>query len=268
MSQGSSTTMVAVENLLQNPQTAENLDKLLSRTDELLAVLDMLESFLKRGPEYANNINALVAQLRKLGVGSNEIVDLEKNLDRLKFLAQSESLQKLEARVTDPKIADSILSLLENLPEITQSIDMLVAALKRGPEYADNVNGLLQKLRHSLDESGASLKENLQSLNLPALRNAAISLSNVMQMPEMQRMLNSQIFGNEAITLVDTAAKAAIDASIEARQSKQKIGIFAMLGMLKDPDIQTTLRFAFGFAKKFGRELSQDARAIDSKKPD
>ena len=267
MSVGNS-ALVSVEQKLQDPRTEESLSRLLARTDEILALLDMVEGTFKRGPEYADNVNSLIQQLRKLGVGDGSFDHLAVSLQRLKKLSQSESLHKLETRVTDEKTVDAIIHLLDNIGEISSLMDMLLAALRRGPEFADNVNGLVQKFREGAGETVLSVGEQVRALNLPALRNTAMQLNAIIQSPQMQNLLASEIFGVDSITLVDRVARVAVEASIEARKPAPKIGIIAMFQMLGDPDIQTALRFAFGFAKKLGRELSQDARAIDSKKSD
>lgn len=267
MSLGNS-ALISVEQKFLEPSTAENLSKLLARTDEIIALLDMVEGALKRGPEYADNVNSLVSQLRELGVGDGSLEDLSRSLARLKKLSQSECLQQLETKVTDEKTVKSIIHLLDNLGEISSLMDLLLAALRRGPEYADNVNGLVQKFREGAESSMLSLGEQVKALNLPALRNTAMQLNDIIQSPQMQNLLASEIFGVESITLVDRVARVAVEASLEARKPGPRIGIITMFQMLGDPDIQTALRFAFGFAKKLGRELGQDARAIDRKKSD
>lgn len=267
MSVGNS-AVTAVEQKLADPETTQKLAKLLERSDEIIALIDMIEGTLKRGPEYADNINSLVRQLRELGVGDGGLEHLSASLSRLKKLSESPSLIKLEAKVTDEKTVDSMLKLLDNLGEISSLMDMLLAALRRGPEYADNVNGLLQKFREGAGDAVITISEEVRSLNLPALRNTALQLNAIIQSPQMQNLLASEIFGVDSITLVDRVARVAVEASIEARKPGPKIGIITMFMYLNDPDIQTALRFAFGFAKKLGRELAQDARVIDRKKSD
>lgn len=253
---------------LADPETAAKLARLLERSDEIIALLDMIEGTLKRGPEYADNINSLVRQLRALDVGSGGIEHLCDSLSRLKRLSESPALKKLEDKFTDEKSVEAMLSLLNNLGEISALMEMLVSALQRGPEYADNINGLLKRFRESSSDTLTSLGTEIRSLNLPALRNTALQLTALIQSQQMQSLLASEIFGVDSIALVDRFARVAREASVEARIPGPRIGIFAIFKYLSDPDIQTTLRFLFGFAKKLGRELSQDARAIDSKKPD
>ena len=268
MPASNSPSAASVERVLDNPKSAEELAKLLNRSDDLLMLLDMVEGTLKRGPEYAENINSLVEQLRKFNNDTDCMDELSSNIVRLRNLSESESLKRIEAKVTDEKTAEAIVHLLDNLYEISMLVDMLVAGLKRGPEYADNINDLIAKLREGITETSAILKKEFEGLNLPALKKTALKLSAIVESPHIQNLMDSEIFGADSVGLVDRMAKVAVEAARDARQSREKIGFFDIFRMMGDPDVQTTLRFAFGFAKKFGRELSLDARAIDSKKSD
>lgn len=226
----------------------------------------MVEGTLKRGPEYADNVNSLVRQLRQLGVGDGSLEQLSTSLARLKKLSQSECLHKLETKVTDEKTVESIIHLLDNLGEISSLMDMLLAALRRGPEYADNVNGLVQKFREGAGGTMLSLGEQVKALNLPALRNTAVQLNDIIQSPQMQNLLASEIFGVDSITLVDRVARVAVEASLEARKPGPRIGIIAMFQMLGDPDIQTALRFAFWFRQEIRKGIR--ARCTSYRSPE
>lgn len=166
----------------------------------------------------------------------------------------------LEEKILDENTAGSILELLNHLDELSDLVNMVLQALKRGPEYADNLNGLLQKLRAAATASGDSIEAQIKAIDLPTLRNTAFQLTQIIQSPQMQNLLASEIFGKESVELVDRVAKIAVQSSIEAKQPGKRIGVFDLLRALKDPDIQTTLRFALGFAKKLGRELSEEER--------
>lgn len=50
---------------LSDPQTIEHLVRLLDKLEHVTFLLDMLESFLRRGPEIADSVNDLVVQIRQ-----------------------------------------------------------------------------------------------------------------------------------------------------------------------------------------------------------
>lgn len=255
----SDSTLVCVEEKLQDAATSQNLSRLLDRLDEVLALLDLVGEGLKRGPEYADNINGLVSKVRDLS-HQGGLEELAQTVRRLERISRSKSLLMLEEKILDENIADSILELLNHLDEVSDLVTMVLQALKRGPEYADNLNGLLQKLRAAAVSSGDSLEAQIKAIDLPTLRNTAFQLTQIIQSPQMQNLLASEIFGKESVELVDRVAKIAVQSSIEAKQPGKRIGIFDLFRALNDPDIQTTLRFALGFAKKLGRELSEQER--------
>ncbi|MDI3256867.1 MAG: DUF1641 domain-containing protein [Kyrpidia sp.] len=49
---------------LSDPHTMEQLIRLLDKLDQVVFLLDMMEEFLRRGPEFADSINDLVVALR------------------------------------------------------------------------------------------------------------------------------------------------------------------------------------------------------------
>jgi uncharacterized protein YjgD (DUF1641 family) len=50
---------------LSDPQTVDNLVRLLDKLENVTFFLDMLENFLRRGPEIADSVNDLVVQIRE-----------------------------------------------------------------------------------------------------------------------------------------------------------------------------------------------------------
>lgn len=83
---------------LAEPRTMEQLLRLLDKLDQLLFLLEMVEQFLRRGPEIADTINETVITLRKnLGAGEGRAPweDLSRAASRFRELMESPQVQAL-----------------------------------------------------------------------------------------------------------------------------------------------------------------------------
>ncbi|SIS81213.1 DUF1641 domain-containing protein [Alicyclobacillus vulcanalis] len=58
--------------------------------------------------------------------------------------------------------------------------------------------------------------------------------------------------------LVDGAAAGLADAQKQAEGSAKSLGIFELLGLLKDPDVAYAIRFCVGFLSGLGKSLRQE----------
>lgn len=83
---------------LAEPRTMELLLRLLDKLDQLVFLLDMVEQFLRRGPDIADSINETIITLRKnLGAGQSRAPweDLSGALSRLREVIESPQVQAL-----------------------------------------------------------------------------------------------------------------------------------------------------------------------------
>ena len=91
---------------LTEPRTLELLSQLLDRLEDVVYLLDVLEQFLRRGPEVAEAVNEGVDLLRKGLAGmakSNDWPNLLSTLQRLRQVVESPQVQALfREGVLDP----------------------------------------------------------------------------------------------------------------------------------------------------------------------
>ncbi|QIA27592.1 DUF1641 domain-containing protein [Thermaerobacter sp. PB12/4term] len=83
---------------LADPRTMELLLRLLDKLDQLVFLLEMVEQFLRRGPEIADSINETIITLRKnLGAGQARAPweDLSSALSGVKEVIESPQVQAL-----------------------------------------------------------------------------------------------------------------------------------------------------------------------------
>lgn len=240
-------------------ESRERLTALLERGPEIEYVLDTFGSMLKRGPDIADNVNRAIGDVRERVGGETGGVDrLMRTVSQLERLSESASFQLLLERLQDPATAGSLESLIDRLDRIASMMDGIERLLARSPQMADNVNGLVQQLRDMNTGSRASqaIRE-LGTIDPRQLVKLLNDLFVVVESPQTRALLRSSVFLDQSVTLVDEAAKSAVEATADAEKRGGAITLFGLLGMLKDPDVQRTLQFGLGFARRFGEKIAR-----------
>lgn len=160
------------------------------------------------------------------------------------------STDPLAAMLADPEIRESLAVIVANAPALAALASMSSALLQRGPEIADNVNGLVEQLRSS-DESDAS----------GPLRDAVTALSELAPLTPLLAerkdtiagFLDSPILRPEIIDVVGNLGEAALEADKQTKGRQVDAGgVFSLVKQLKNADVQETLSFLIAFAKVFG----------------
>lgn len=109
---------------LTEPRTLELLNRLLDRLEDVVYLLDVLEQFLRRGPEIAEAVNEGVALLRKGLAGTampNGWTDLLNALRRLRQVVESPQVQALfREAVLDPRAVAVVGKMAQAMIEASQ----------------------------------------------------------------------------------------------------------------------------------------------------
>lgn len=159
------------------------------------------------------------------------------------------STDPLAAMLADPEIRESLAVIVANAPALAALASMSTALLQRGPELADNVNGLVEQLRSSDAEDPGDL------------RNAVTALSELAPLTPLLAerkdtiagFLDSPILRPEIIDVVGNLGEAALEADRQTRGRQVDAGgVFSLVKQLKNPDVQETISFLLAFAKVFG----------------
>lgn len=151
------------------------------------------------------------------------------------------STDPLAAMLQDPEVRQSLAVLAANAPTLAALAAMASGLLQRGPELADNVNGLVRQLR---EESGGG----------PGIGGVVPLASALASRTEpIANLLDSAVLQPEVVDVIGRLGSAAAAADAATRGRSVSVGgLFAILGQLKDPQVQETLAFLFEFAKVFG----------------
>jgi uncharacterized protein YjgD (DUF1641 family) len=239
--------------------TIDGLKRLASRSDEIVALLDMVGAGLRRGPEIADNINGLVQIARDAagGATTGRAAELSSALGRLRALVESDSFRAIETSLQDPKTGASLVKVIERAPDLVSLIDILDRFIQRGPEFADNVNSLVgigRGLKMPLNLP--DFLEALGKLDYVGLVELTRTLYPILASPQVQTLLTrTNILSEETLALVNAAAASALDAQKQETKLDAKAGALGALRGLNDPDVQRTVAFGLDFAKRFGQTL-------------
>lgn len=145
--------------------------------------------------------------------------------------------------LADPEIRQSLAVIVANAPTLAALAAMTSGLLQRGPEIADNINGLVRDIRGSGGE-GESVIGGVLPL-ATALGKRADNITT---------LLDSAVLQPDVVEIIGRLGAAAQAADAKTAGKTASVGgIFAILGKLKDPNVQETLAFLFAFADVFGQ---------------
>ena len=235
---------------------------MLERGPEIEYLLDTFGALLKRGPDIADNVNRAIGEVRtKAGGEGGGVERLTRTIAQLERLSESASFGVLLDRLQDPATAASLDALIDQMSRITAMMSAIERLLVRAPQFADNVNGIVQQLRdQNTGRTSDAIKE-LGSIDPRKLVQLLNDLFVVVNSPQTRALLRSSVFLDQSVTLVDEAAKSAVEATADTASTHRTTSVFGLLGVLKDPDVQRVVQFGIAFAKRFGRKLGASPHA-------
>jgi uncharacterized protein YjgD (DUF1641 family) len=237
-------------------ESRERLTLLLERGPEIEYLLDTLGALLKRGPDIADNLNRAFGDVReRVGGEAGGIDRLLQTVERLERLSESPSFQVVLERLQDPQTAGSLEGLIERLDRITAMLEAVERLLVRAPQFADNLNTLVQQLRDKNTGRAVEAIRELGTIDPRQLVQLLNDLFAVVESPQTRALLRSSVFLDRSVALVDEAAKSAVEATGDAASFRRTTSLFGLIGALKDPDVQRALQFGLAFARRFGQKI-------------
>ncbi|MEM7734402.1 MAG: DUF1641 domain-containing protein [Deinococcota bacterium] len=163
-------------------------------------------------------------------------------------VGHSQEQDYLQERLADPKTVAALTALVDKLPDLKVLLDMLTGLLQRGPEMADTINEGVEQFRELTPEQ--------PPVNIAGLLATVVKFQTIIDSPETQALLDSDIFKPKTISVVNKAADALID-SIDNYDPEKKVGLLGLVAVLTDPDVKRAINFLTSFLKQFGKELAK-----------
>ncbi len=272
---------------LNDPDTAESLLRILDKLDVIALSIDSVDGFLQRGDEIIENVVEGVAELKD--VVPADTVDVQQTVNTLsdtvptliEALPQlTQALPRLLAlaeKINDPDTAQALDQIMNHLDFVAFSLDAADGFLQRSEivieSLADGVQdirtlapadepNLIKTLTETLPQLTASLPQLVEILPqltaiLPSLSGVLSELQTILESEEFDALMRSGVFSPKTVGIVGEAGNALVD-SYEAHQTTPKsVGMFGVLGAMRDPDVQRALGFFVEFGKRFGQKMNQ-----------
>lgn len=220
----SSNGTVALEERLNNPDTARALNRLLDRLDTIEATVDQLDAMMTQGPALAAMMTDMADDVYQNAESTG--VDLDERLHLALQLAE---------RLTAPRTVEVLTKLTNRMDELEQ----FIALTDQAPGFVSMMTDILDDAYRSAEAAGHD-PERL------ARRSAAGFTS----------LVESGVLDPEAIEVVGTAGDALAACRAECGSKPPEVGVFGLLRALRDPDTRRALGFLTTFGKHFGQKLN------------
>lgn len=163
------------------------------------------------------------------------------------------SLADLLVRLTEPQTLSALGTLIDRLPQLAQFASMLDAA----PDLLATFGDVLDDFQKSAERDGIDVEKGLING-----MHAALWFGNHLDKEDLSRIgevLKSDILSPHALKTVGDIAKALATAQRQSCDSttKSQVGLFGLIGLMRNPDIQRSVAFAAKLGECFGKGLQE-----------
>lgn len=259
-------------NRLDDERTVAALERLLDNAELLAFSATALDGFIKRGDQIADNLGQSVAELKQIapdggdsGAFIAQVPKMARAGAQLAEVAERPAVQRLLnsgliEKLGDPKTLTAINSLLQHVELLAFLGEAAEGFLQRGDTVIEAVAESVSDLRTvSRGSDLAKALPTLQKIAKVALEKHTLEAI-VLVADAALPVVESGLLDPELVRSVADAGATLAESYEEARAEKPKpMGPLALVGALRDPDVQRTMGFAIAVAKKFGaRTRAQD----------
>ncbi len=266
----------ALRDRLNAPRTIESLTRLLDRLDTMAFSLEALDGFLQRGDVIAENMAESVEELRASSKCRERAEQLAHDLPRMvttgRQLAETATHADLQTlaesgvleRLTEPETLATINRLLDALPLLTFMAAALDEFLRRGDTVADSIADGVRELREGSEGlDAASIGKIVRTVQqLVDVGRDLIDEGVIVEgLPKVvtagTEMIDAGMLDHEVVRTLGQLGKAAVDSYHEAmsRPIEPVGGLWGLLRLSKDPEIQKVIGLAAAIAKSFARKV-------------
>ena len=228
----------ALVDRLNDPGTAEVLHRLLDHAESL---------------DHALSVASELPNLLAVAVDFFDAISRKASQDGIDIEERATSLLKLLVQVTEPANMQAIERLVSRLPK-----------LEEGSALLDELPNLLATAMDVFDEWASDVKA--EDIDLEqSLRqglHAALYLGGQIRREELDRigfLLKSDVMSENSVATVGMAGSALSSCHQGTCEHPvpKRVGLFGLLGAIRDPNTQRALSFGLQFAKCFGGVLEE-----------
>ncbi len=234
-----------METTLQRPSLVDRLND--PRIAEVLhRLLDHAESF-----DQALSLASELPNLLAIAVDFFDAVSRKASQDGIDIEKRATSLVKLLTQVTEPSNMRAIEQLVSQLPRLAQGSQLLDEL----PNLVATAVDVFDEWATQVKSDGIDLEQSLrQGLH------AALYLGGQIRKEELDRigyLLKSDVMSENSVATVGMAGSALSSCHQGTCEHPvpKRVGLFGLLGAIRDPNTQRALSFGLQFAKCFGGVL-------------
>lgn len=263
---------------LSEPATVAALNRILDNVELIAFAVTAADQFLRRSETVADNMAGGLADLRAVAPAESgqalqslfqllpllpKLVDLT---TQLVALAETAEMQKTLSMLGDPEFQRGIQQLTAHMDLIVFAISALDGFLRRSETLIDNVSGGIAEFKQitppaALDNLAQVLPELLAATPqwvamLPTLQDVVFRLQPMLDSPEFKALLTSGVFSPKTLNIIGEAGNALVESYEAHQQEPKRVGIWGLIRLTSDPDIQRALGFLADFGRRFGQKLS------------
>lgn len=242
---------VALERLMQDPETAASVAEFLRKLPELNAAVDVLRDFVHSSSRLADNAADIVQTARTAAAAEGASMERMESLMRAAGTG-TRLLEEMAEPLGDPETVTSLRELVEMVPKLVAVLDILEQFVSGSSRFAENLNDIVLTARKAAEKAWPELGDRQSLLDLPG------ELLQVVESPALRRLLVSRVLSDEALDVMDQVADATIEAHRESVTADARVGRFAAFKALGDPDVQRGLALTLGLAKSLGRRMHEE----------
>jgi uncharacterized protein YjgD (DUF1641 family) len=261
---------------LNERSTAEAINSILDNIELIAFSVKAVDGFLRRSEAVAENVAESVAEMKGAVPNSvNLLVLLPRILEmlpqmldlveRLTQLSKTPEFQRLLDIFSNPTTLNAITSIMSNIELLSMMVNSLDSFLRRSETIMDNVASSISDVTKGAPAADFAqtvemLPKLLQVLprlvdTVPQLIEVGERLQPLLDSPEFDALTRSGIFAPKTVMVVGRAGDALVSSYDQHHQNPKSVGLFGLLGVLRDPDVQRALGFAAQFGKQFGKKI-------------
>lgn len=161
------------------------------------------------------------------------------------------SLLGLLVQVTEPENMKAFQTLIGRLPQLAE----LAKLADEVPNLIAAFGDVFDDFQQRCEAEGVNLECSMvNGLHAALWLGCQIDKQDLSRLGEL---LKSDILSHESIVVIGNAANALTAAQKESASDaeKQRIGMFGLMGVLRNPEVQKAVAFAAKFGEKFGKNM-------------
>lgn len=239
---------------LDDPRTAEALERLLDRLDLVAFAVEAADGFLRRGEQLTENIHdalqeaaapagdtaAWAEQLPQLVAAATKLAPVLTSPALTRFLASG-----LLGRLAAPATLTALQQLLDHLPLLAFVLESFDGLLRHGEELTENVAESLHEARKlTLPLEAKTLQQMLEGV--PKVIDAVTAL------------IHAGLFDPEVVAVLVEVGRQMAGPYNEAKyRPDSPVGPWGLFKALRDPDVQRALGVGLYIVKRYGQTFNR-----------